>query len=328
MGLLQKGKWVDRWYDTKSTDGHFIRKESQFRNWITKDGSVGKTGKGGFKAENNRYHLYVSYACPWAHRTLIFRSLKGLEKIISLSIVNWFMGKNGWTFEEGDGVIPDRLNKTKFLYQIYTIADPDYSGRVTVPILWDKKTTQIVSNESSEIIRMMNSAFDHITKNENDFFPKNLRENIENLNKDIYRDINNGVYKAGFATTSEAYNQAVKSLFQCLEQVESRLQINRFLLGGTLTEADWRLFTTLVRFDPVYVGHFKCNLKRVVDYPAISGYLRELYQMPGISKTVIMDHIKLHYYGSHKIINPRGIIPKGPILNYDQPHNRDAKLTF
>ena len=312
MGLLQKGKWVDRWYDTKSTDGHFIRKESQFRNWITKDGSVGKTGKGGFKAENNRYHLYVSYACPWAHRTLIFRSLKGLEKIISVSIVNWFMGKNGWTFEEGDGVIPDRLNKTKFLYQIYTIAEPDYSGRVTVPILWDKKTNAIVSNESSEIIRMFNSAFDEIGAEEGDFYPVNIRDKIDSLNDRIYKSLNNGVYQCGFASSQEAYEKAVYPLFETLDWIEKLLSDNRFLTGDKITEADWRLFTTLIRFDSVYYGHFKCNIKRIKDYHNLSNYLRELYQKPGIADTVNFHHIKSHYYASQETINPSRIVPVGP----------------
>ncbi len=317
MGLLQKGKWVDRWYDTKSTDGHFIRKESQFRNWITKDGSVGKTGKGGFKAENNRYHLYVSYACPWAHRTLIFRSLKGLEKIISLSIVNWFMGKNGWTFEEGDGVIPDRLNKTKFLYQIYTIADPDYSGRVTVPILWDKKTNAIVSNESSEIIRMFNSAFDEIGAEEGDFYPVNIRDKIDSLNDRIYKSLNNGVYQCGFATSQEAYEKAVYPLFETLDWIEKLLSDNRFLTGDKITEADWRLFTTLIRFDTVYYGHFKCNIKRIKDYHNLSNYLRELYQKPGIADTVNFHHIKSHYYASQETINPSRVVPVGPKIEFN-----------
>ena len=317
MGLLQKGKWVDRWYDTKSTDGHFIRKESQFRNWITKDGSVGKTGKGGFKAENNRYHLYVSYACPWAHRTLIFRSLKGLEKIISLSIVNWFMGKNGWTFEEGDGVIPDRLNKTKFLYQIYTIADPDYSGRVTVPILWDKKTNAIVSNESSEIIRMFNSAFDEIGAEEGDFYPVNIRDKIDSLNDRIYKSLNNGVYQCGFATSQEAYEKAVYPLFETLDWIEKLLSDNRFLTGDKITEADWRLFTTLIRFDSVYYGHFKCNIKRIKDYHNLSNYLRELYQKPGIADTVNFHHIKSHYYASQETINPSRVVPVGPKIEFN-----------
>ena len=317
MGLLQKGKWVDRWYDTKSTDGHFIRKESQFRNWITKDGSVGKTGKGGFKAENNRYHLYVSYACPWAHRTLIFRSLKGLEKIISVSIVNWFMGKNGWTFEEGDGVIPDRLNKTKFLYQIYTIADPDYSGRVTVPILWDKKTNAIVSNESSEIIRMFNSAFDEIGAEEGDFYPVNIRDKIDSLNDRIYKSLNNGVYQCGFATSQEAYEKAVYPLFETLDWIEKLLSENRFLTGDKITEADWRLFTTLIRFDTVYYGHFKCNIKRIKDYHNLSNYLRELYQKPGIADTVNFHHIKSHYYASQEKINPSRVVPVGPKIEFN-----------
>ena len=317
MGLLQKGKWVDRWYDTKSTDGHFIRKESQFRNWITKDGSVGKTGKGGFKAENNRYHLYVSYACPWAHRTLIFRSLKGLEKIISVSIVNWFMGKNGWTFEEGDGVIPDRLNKTKFLYQIYTIAEPDYSGRVTVPILWDKKTNAIVSNESSEIIRMFNSAFDEIGAEEGDFYPVNIRDKIDSLNDRIYKSLNNGVYKCGFATSQEAYEKAVYPLFETLDWIEKLLSDNRFLTGDKITEADWRLFTTLIRFDSVYYGHFKCNIKRIKDYHNLSNYLRELYQKPGIADTVNFHHIKSHYYASQETINPSRVVPVGPKIEFN-----------
>ncbi|TRD15255.1 glutathione S-transferase family protein [Palleronia caenipelagi] len=323
MGLLQDGKWVDRWHDTKSTGGHFKRKPSQFRNWVTADGAPGPTGTGGFKAEPGRYHLYVSLACPWAHRTLIFRVLKGLEEIVSLSVVHWHMAENGWTFADGDGVIPDPILGAEFMHQIYTAADPHYSGRVTVPVLWDKKTGTIVSNESAEIIRMFNSAFDGVGATPGDFYPPELRAEINAINTCSYSNINNGVYKAGFATTQTAYEEAVTALFDIFEWYENRLSQSRYLIGDTLTEADWRLWTTLVRFDPVYFGHFKCNLRRIADYPNLSNYLRDLYQHPGIAATVDMDHIKRHYYGSHETINPTGIIPVGPVLDYDAPHNRD-----
>lgn len=322
MGLLQEGKWVDQWYDTKASDGHFVRKSAQFRNWITPDGSAGPTGKGGFKAEAGRYHLYVSLACPWAHRTLIFRALKGLEDIISLSVVHWYMAENGWTFEAGHGVIPDNVNDAEFMYQVYTNAKPDYSGRVTVPVLWDKKTGTIVSNESSEIIRMFNCAFDGIGALDGDYYPKNLRTQIDELNDRIYNTLNNGVYRCGFATTQSAYEAAINPLFDTLDWLEAILSETRYLTGTSITEADWRLFTTLIRFDPVYVGHFKCNLRRIIDYPNLSNYLLDLYQQPGLSETVNMKHIKEHYYGSHETINPSRVVPMGPDIDFTQTHNR------
>lgn len=324
MGLLQNGKWVDRWYDTKATGGRFKRSQSQFRNWITPDGSPGPTGSGGFRAAPGRYHLYVSLACPWAHRCLILRRLKGLESMISHSVVHWFMGEDGWTFAPGDGVIADPVAGAEFLHQIYTRADPLYSGRVTVPVLWDLERDTIVSNESAEIIRMFNSGFDGVGAAPGDYYPAPLRDGIDTLNARIYTTLNNGVYKAGFATTQEAYEEAVHPLFDTLDWLEARLTSRRYLTGAQLTEADWRLFTTLIRFDAVYVGHFKCNLRRIADYPALSGYLRDLYQTPGIAGIVNMDHIKRHYYQSHVTINPSGIVPVGPVLELDAPHGRDA----
>lgn len=322
MGLLVDGKWHDQWYDTKSTGGRFVRKDSAFRNWITADGSAGPTGEAGFKAEAGRYHLYVSYACPWAHRTLIFRALKGLEDMISVSVVNSFMGENGWTFEEADGVIPDPLFGARYLHEIYTKADPTYSGRVTVPVLWDKKTGAIVSNESSEIIRMLNSAFDGIGATKGDYWPEAHRAETDELNERIYNTVNNGVYKAGFATTQAAYEEAVVPLFETLDWLEERLSKSRFLLDYGQTEADWRLFTTLIRFDAVYYSHFKCNLHSIESYPNLSNYLRDLYQQSGVAKTVRMDHIKNHYYASHDMINPTRIVPMGPEINYNRPHDR------
>ena len=322
MGRIHEGVLRDQWVETRATKGRFFREQSQFRNWITVDGSAGPTGEGGFKAEPGRYHFYVSYACPWAHRTLIFRALKGLEGMISLSVVNWFMGEKGWTFEEGDGVIPDSVNNARFLYQVYLAAQADYSGRMTVPVLWDKNKTTIVSNESSEIVRMLNSAFDAIGAKPGDYYPEPLRPEIDALNERIYDTVNNGVYKAGFATTQDAYEEAVVPLFETLDWLEERLSTSRYLLGSTITEADWRLFTTLVRFDPVYVGHFKCNLKRIADYPNLSSYVRDLYQQPGVAATVRLDHIKAHYYGSHETINPTRIVPLGPEVDYSAPHDR------
>jgi len=322
MGKLVDGVWRDVWYDTKSTGGRFLRQEVQFRNWITADGSPGPTGTGGFKAEPGRYHLYVSYACPWAHRTLIFRALKGLEDVISVSVVHWHMAENGWTFEEGDGVVADSVNGARFLHQVYTRAKPDYSGRVTVPILWDKQGGTIVSYESSEIIRMLNQAFDGIGAKPGDYYPDALRPEIDQLNERIYGTVNNGVYKAGFATTQEAYEEAVMPLFETLDWLEDLLGRKRYLTGATITEADWRLFTTLVRFDPVYVGHFKCNIRRIADYPNLFAYVRDLYQQPGIAPTVHMDHIKKHYYASHISINPSGVVPVGPELDLSAPHAR------
>ncbi|WP_352259741.1 glutathione S-transferase family protein [Psychrobacter sp. TB55-MNA-CIBAN-0194] len=322
MGLLVDGQWQDKWYDTESSGGCFEREDAGFRSWITVDGSAGPSGVGGFKAEANRYHLYVSLACPWAHRTLIYRKLKGLEDIISLSVVHPFMGENGWTFAAGEGVIADPLNHASNAYEIYIAAKPDYTGRVTVPILWDKKTNTIVSNESSEIIRMFNSAFDEVGAVAGDFLPTELLTEIDEINAFVYSAINNGVYKAGFSTTQEAYEEAVTALFDALDTLEVRLSGQRYLVGNTITEADWRLFTTLVRFDAVYVGHFKCNLHRIVDYPSLWGYLRDLYQVPGIAETVNMVHIKQHYYTSHANINPTRIVPVGPVIDFNEPHNR------
>ena len=322
MGLLQDGNWVDHWYDTKSTDGHFKRADAKFRNWVTADGAPGPSGKGGFKAEAGRYHLYISHACPWAHRTMIFRALKGLEDMISVSVVNWYMGADGWTFRPGDGVIADPIHNAEFLHQVYTAAAPDFSGRVTVPILWDRQTGTIVSNESSEIIRMFNTAFDGIGALKGDFYPPAQRARIDDINARVYSTLNNGVYKSGFATTQAAHEAAVTPLFETLDWLDDLLGRHRYLTGATVTEADWRLFTTLVRFDPVYVGHFKCNLRRIADYANLSPYLRDLYQVPGIAATVHMDHIKNHYYGSHDSINPTGIVPLGPVLDLMAPHDR------
>ena len=322
MGLLQNGQWVDQWYDTKSSDGRFVRKDSAFRNWVTADGAPGPTGIGGFKAEAGRYHLYVSLACPWAHRTLIFRALKGLDRIIDVSVVHWFMGKDGWTFAPGDGATPDHLHGSAFLHQVYTKADPAYSGRVTVPVLWDKAQGTIVSNESAEIIRMMNSAFDGVGATPGDYYPEPLRAEIDALNDRIYDTVNNGVYEAGFATTQEAYEEALVPLFDTLDWLEDRLASRRYLIGDALTEADWRLFTTLVRFDPVYVGHFKCNLRRIADYPNLFAYVRDLYQHPGVAATVDLPYIIKHYYGSHTAVNPTRVVPMGPEIDYTPPHDR------
>lgn len=322
MGLLQNGQWVDKWYDTKSTDGRYVRKPSAFRNWVTADGSAGPSGVSGFKAEAGRYHLYVSLACPWAHRTLIFRALKGLEDMIDISIVHWFMGPDGWTFAPGDGSTPDPINKAKFLRQVYTAAKPDFTGRVTVPVLWDKEQNTIVSNESADIIRMFNTAFDSVGAAAGDYYPAAERQEIDALNARIYDTVNNGVYKAGFATTQAAYEDAFDPLFETLDWLEDRLSARRYLMGDHLTEADWRLFTTLLRFDPVYVGHFKCNLRRIADYPNLSGYVRDLYQHPGVATTVDIDYIKKHYYGSHETVNPTRVVPKGPVVDFAAPHNR------
>jgi putative glutathione S-transferase len=323
MGLLVDGQWIDQWYDTKASKGRFIRTEAQFRNWITADGSPGPSGSGGFKAEPGRYHLYVSLACPWANRTLIFRKLKGLEDMISISVVNPLMAEHGWTFDDDDGVIPDPIHQAKYLYEIYQAADPHYSGRVTVPLLWDKHQNKPVNNESAEIIRMFNSAFDQVGASPGDYYPEDLRSEIDPLNQRIYDHINNGVYKAGFATTQEAYEEAVYELFAELDLVDQRLANQRYLLGATPTEADWRLFTTLIRFDAVYHGHFKCNLRRIEDYPHLSGYVRDLYQWPGIADTINMKHIKEHYYRSHATINPTGVVPVGPDLDFTRAHGRD-----
>ncbi|WP_299950814.1 glutathione S-transferase family protein [uncultured Ruegeria sp.] len=326
MGLLVDGVWHDTWYDTKSTGGAFKRSAAQFRNWITADGAPGPSGRGGFEAESGRYHLYVSHACPWAHRTLIFRELKGLSDHISVSVVHPDMLDKGWTFEtDAHGATGDKLFGSDFAHQIYTRADPNYSGRVTVPILWDKVEKTIVSNESSEIIRMFNSAFDGITGNTDDYWPEAMWDEIEDVNARIYSDVNNGVYKSGFATTQEAYDTAVGPLFDTLDWLEDRLARNRYLMGDRVTEADWRLFTTLIRFDPVYHLHFKCNKRRLVDYPNLWAYTRELYQWPGVAETVNMNHIVRHYHFSHDSINPHRIIPVNPALDYSEPHERDQR---
>lgn len=322
MGLLVDGTWHDTWYDT-SGDGRFKREDARRRNWITRDGEPGPSGVGGFKAEAGRYHLYVSLACPWAHRTLIVRRLKGLESLIGVSVVSWLMRENGWTFDRAQGSTGDVLHGLDFLHQLYTREDPTYSGRVTVPVLWDTQQQRIVSNESSEIIRMFNSAFDELTGNTLDLYPAPLRADIDAWNERIYPAVNNGVYRAGFATTQAAYEEAVTTLFGELDAQEARLAESRYLAGQHVTEADWRLFTTLIRFDAIYHGHFKCNLKRLADYPNLSGWLRELYQWPGIAETVDFTHIKGHYYASHRTINPTGIIPLGPELDLLSAHARD-----
>ncbi|MGO8867693.1 MAG: glutathione S-transferase family protein [Alphaproteobacteria bacterium] len=316
MGLLIDGVWHDQWYDTRASGGRFVRSESQFRDWVSADGSSR------FKAEPGRYHLYVSLACPWAHRTLIFRALKGLEEAVSLSIVDPLMGAQGWAFSDYPGATPDHANGKRFLHEIYTLARPGYSGRVSVPVLWDKSSRTIVNNESSEIIRMLNSAFDAWGRADVDFYPRALRGRIDEINALVYKRINNGVYRAGFATTQAAYEEAFDGLFAALERIEALLSRQRYLVGDRLTEADWRLFTTLVRFDAVYHGHFKCNLRRIVDYPNLSNYAHELYQVPKVAATVDLDHIKRHYYASQKTVNPTGIVPKGPALDFAAPHDR------
>lgn len=325
MGLLVDGEWKDQWYDTKSSDGKFKRSDAKFRNWVTADGSAGPTGANGFAADSGRYHLYVSFACPWAHRALIFRKLKGLESHIDVSAVHPDMLSDGWTFQTDQyGATGDTLYGLPFARDIYTRADPKFSGRVTVPILWDKQQQTIVSNESSEIIRMFNSAFDAITGNTDDYWPEELRNDIEPVNARIYDTLNNGVYKSGFATTQNAYDAAVHPLFDTLDWLEDRLATSRYLMGATLTEADWRLFTTLVRFDPVYHLHFKCNRKRIIDYPNLWAYTRELFQMPGIADTVNFDHIVRHYHYSHETINPHRIVPINPDIDFLAPHGRGA----
>jgi glutathionyl-hydroquinone reductase len=319
MGVLVEGSWQGE--DAAWTDdsGRMRRPSSKFRHWVTHDGEPGPTGDGGFKAEPGRYHLYVSRACPWAHRTTILRELKGLQEIVGLSVTHWLMADDGWTFEDGPGVVPDEVNGARYLWQIYAASDATYSGRATVPVLWDTRTDQIVNNESADILRMFNSAFDAVGAEPGDFYPKDLRDEINALNTRIYDNLNNGVYKAGFATSQEAYDEAVGPVFETLDWLERTLAERRYLCGDTLTEADWRLFTTLLRFDPVYHGHFKCNLRRVVDYPALWNYTRRLYQHPGVRETVDFDHIKRHYYRSHTRINPTGVVPAGPELDYDAP---------
>jgi putative glutathione S-transferase len=321
MGLLVEGRWQDQWYESK--DGTFQREQAQRRHWLTADGKPGPTGVGGFAAEAGRYHLYVSLACPWAHRTLILRKLKGLESLIDVSLVSWLMLENGWTFDKKLGSTGDKLDHFNFMHQRYTADTADYTGRVTVPVLWDKQTNRIVNNESAEIIRMFNSAFDDLTGNDLDFYPAPLRSEIDAMNERIYPAVNNGVYRAGFATSQQAYEEAFDELFAELDRLEQLLGANRYLTGEYLTEADIRLFTTLIRFDAVYYGHFKCNLRRIADYPNLSNWLREIYQWPGIAETVSFEHIKNHYYGSHKTINPTGIVPKGPAQDFTAVHDRE-----
>jgi len=316
MGVLVNGEWrVDGKFPADPS-GRFVRPDTSFRNWVMPDASPGPTGKGGFGAEPGRYRLYVSLACPWAHRTLIFRKLKGLESAIGLSVVNWHMGDDGWTFAPGPGVVADPIHGARFLREVYLASKPDYTGRVTVPVLWDKATGQIVSNESADIVRMFNSAFDGVGAAHGDFYPLELREAIDELNARIYSTVNNGVYRSGFAATQAAYEEAVRELFETLDALDARLATRRFLLGERLTEADWRLFVTLVRFDAVYVGHFKCNIRRIADYPHLQRYLLDLLRWPKVAETVDLFHIKHHYYGSHKFLNPSGIVPVGPRLAF------------
>ncbi len=323
MGYLQDGTWHTGWYDTSASGGRFERTVTSWRNWITPDGAPGPSGAGGFAAESGRYHLYVSLACPWAHRVLIFRALKGLGEHITVDVVHPFMGEDGWTFARGvEGATGDRVLGKEFLREVYVEADPQVSGRVTVPVLWDKARGTIVSNESAEIIRMLNSAFDGITGNTLDFWPEDLRAEIEAVNVRVYDGVNNGVYKAGFATSQGAYDEAVREVFATLDWIEARLGDARYLAGDRLTEADWRLATTLFRFDPVYHGHFKCNRRRLVDYPRLWAYARELYQHPGVAETVDFLHITHHYYQSHETINPTRIVPIGPDIDWWSPHGR------
>ena len=319
MGYLENGIWREG-RDARTVNGEFIRRDAQFRARVTADGS------GGFPAEAGRYHLYVSTSCPWAHRTLIFLKLKGLEDAISVSVVDPVIANEGWEFSNGAGCVPDTVNGFNRLYQVYTKANPDYTGRVSVPVLWDKKTGTIVNNESSEIIRMLNSEFDAFASSHEDYYPKALRSEIDAVNELVYPNINNGVYRAGFATTQEAYEGAFDSVFGALDQLESRLAHGRYLVGEPVTEADWRLFPTLVRFDAVYHGHFKCNLRRIADYPNLSNYVRDLYQMPGVAETVDMDHIKRHYYASQRHVNPTGVVAKGPEVDFTAPHDRACKF--
>lgn len=325
MGYAENGVWHTGWYDTKSHGGRFERTVTRFRNWITPDGSPGPSGEGGFAAEAGRYRLYVSLACPWAHRTLIFRALKGLEDIIPVSVVNWVMRERGWTFDPAPGVVPDPAGAAT-LFELYCRADPAFTGRVTVPVLWDSQRRTIVSNESAEIIRMLNSAFDGLGARPGDYYPIGLRSEIDALNSRVYDTVNNGVYKAGFATSQAAYEEAVLPLFETLDWLDQRFASRSFLCGDLVTEADWRLFTTLIRFDAVYVGHFKCNLRRLADYANLWDYTRALYQAPGVAETVNFQHIKGHYYESHATINPTGIVPAGPLLDLAAPTRRHVPV--
>ncbi|MEP4379906.1 MAG: glutathione S-transferase family protein [Alphaproteobacteria bacterium] len=324
MGVMIEGVWHAEEPEKKSGDGKFKRPETSFRNWVTANGLPGPTGSGGFKAEPERYHLYICHACPWAHRTMIFRTLKGLEDVISISVVHWYMAENGWTFAPGEGVVPDPVINADYLHEIYKEADADFTGRVTVPVLWDLKTNTIVSNESAEIIRMFNSAFDAYAKHpERDYCPPALLDEIDAVNERVFHTLNNGVYKSGFARSQDAYNEAVTDLFETLDWLEARLSKQRYLIGDRQTEADWRLFTTLLRFDPVYHGHFKCNIRRLIDYPNLWNYTRDLYQVPGVTSTIDHAHIKTHYYSSHETVNPNRIVPVGPEIDYLAPHNRE-----
>jgi putative glutathione S-transferase len=320
MGLLVDGAWQED--VSRTEDGRFIRPMTSYHDFVTADGSPGPTGKGGFPAEAGRYHLYISLACPWAHRTLIFRNLKKLDDVISVSITEPLYGKTGWEFGIARGGTLDSANGKSTLAEIYLLADPHYTGRVSVPVLWDKKRRTIVNNESSEIIRMLNSAFEAFTAVHTDYYPAELRAEIDRVNDIVHPNVNNGVYRAGFATTQEAYEEAARGIFATLDQLEERLSRQRYLVGGRITEADWRLFTTLIRFDTVYYSHFKCNLRRIADYPNLWNYLRDLYQLPGIAETVSIDHIKRHYYGSQRQVNPTGIVPIGPLIDFTLPHDR------
>jgi putative glutathione S-transferase len=321
MGLLVDGVWQDEWYRTNK-EGQFIRPSTQFRNWVTPDGAAGPTGAGGFQAEAGRYHLYVSLACPWAHRTVIFRKLKGLENVISLSIVSPDMLKDGWTFDKATGSTGDDVNGKSKLSEIYLLADAKYSGRVSVPVLWDKQRKTIVNNESAEIIRMLNSAFDAFTNVHTDYYPQELRAEIDRLNEQVYANVNNGVYRAGFATAQDAYEQAFRNVFDTLDEMEQRLSQQRYLAGNKITEADWRFFCTLIRFDAVYYSHFKCNWRHIYEYPNLGNYVRDLYQQPGVAETVSLAQIKRHYYRSQSRVNPTGIVPVGPQLDFSAPHDR------
>ncbi|MCQ0969457.1 glutathione S-transferase family protein (plasmid) [Paracoccus sp. TK19116] len=324
MGQLVDGVWKDQWYDTESNDGEFVRDNAKFRNWVTADGSSGPTGEGVFKAESGRYHLYVSYACPWAHRALIFRVLKELEDHIGVSVVHPEMLSEGWTFKtDFDGATGDDLFGLPYLRDVYLRDTPKMTGRVTVPVLWDIKGDRIVSNESADIIRMMNSAFDAVTGNKDDYYPESLRSRIDEINDRVYDTVNNGVYKAGFATSQKAYDKAVHPLFDSLDWLEGILAENRYLAGGRVTEADWRLFTTIARFDAVYHTHFKCNRTKIAQMPNLWGWAREMYQWPGVAQTVRPDHFCRHYYYSHDMVNPNRIVPIGPDDDWTVPHGRD-----
>jgi len=323
MGLLVDGVWQDEQHIARTAEGRFVRPTTRFRNWVTEDGSPGPTGEGGFAAARERYHLYVAMPCPWAHRTVIMRMLKGLEDVVSMSVLEPLYGPHGWRFGTSPGTVPDSVNGASELAEIYLRADPRYTGRVSVPALWDKERRTIVNNESAEIIRMLNGAFGRFTNVRTDYYPPALREEIDRVNALVYENVNNGVYRAGFATSQEAYEEAFRAVFRVLDELERRLSGQRYLVGSDITEADWRLFTTLVRFDAVYYSHFKCNLRRIIDHPNLSNYLRDLYQQAGVAATVNMDHIKRHYYGSQRHVNPSGIVPLGPQLDFLAPHDRN-----